>query len=75
MELTISVKEKQKADFLIKLLQELNFVEIIDFKEDDDIYPDEHKRIIQERLEKIAKGETTFKSWNDIKKKYEHKAI
>jgi putative addiction module component (TIGR02574 family) len=32
--------------------------------------PAEHKRILQERLNKIDAGKATFSSWEDIQKKY-----
>ena len=34
--------------------------------------PEEHKKILNERLERIAKEETSFKSWVNIKQKYEN---
>jgi hypothetical protein len=78
MELTINIKEAAKQAFIIKLLQEFEYVEIIDVKEDDE---DDggidvaHKELLEKRLERIAKGESTFKSWDIIKKKYEKKVI
>ena len=74
MELTINIREQAKQAFIINLLQEFEYVEIIDIQEDDDVGI-AHKELLEKRLERITKGETTFKSWEDIKKKYEKKAI
>jgi len=74
MELTINIKEQSKIAFFIKLLEEFDYVEILDVKEDETSFPTEHKNILDKRLERIEKGETTFKKWDEIKQKYE-KAI
>jgi hypothetical protein len=75
MELTINVKEETKLAFFIKLLQEFNYVEIIDMKENQNIIPNEHKVLLKKRLEKIECGESSFKSWDLIKTKYQKNAI
>lgn len=75
MELTISIKEQSKLAFFIKLLNEFDYVEILDVKEEETPFPVEHKQLIDKRLERIERGETTFKSWDEIKKKYEKRAI
>ena len=74
MQLTINITEKDKNSFFINLLQELDFIEILDIKEDITYFPKEHK-VLEERLKKIVSGETKFKSWDIIKKKYENRAI
>ncbi|HEY4785424.1 MAG TPA: addiction module protein [Bacteroidales bacterium] len=38
----------------------------------DDL-PDEHKRLLEERLESIKMGKAAFKSWDDVKRKFERK--
>ena len=35
-----------------------------------DILPEEHKNILEERINRISDGNSKFKSWDDIKKKY-----
>ncbi len=75
MELTINIKEQSKLAFLIQLLQEFEYVEIVDIKEDETVIPVEHQKLLEKRLKHIEKGETTFRSWDLIKKKYEKKAI
>jgi len=71
MELTISITEQNKLAFFIKLLQEFEYIEIIDIKEENHTVPSEHKKLIEKRIKRIERGETTFKSWNLIKKRYE----
>jgi len=75
MELTINIKEQSKLAFFIKLLQEFNYVEIIDIKENVESIPIEHKVLLKKRLDRIESGETTFKSWDLIKAKFEKRAI
>lgn len=75
MELTISIKEQTKLAFIIQLLKEFEYVEILDIKEDETAISLEHQQLLEQRLMRIEQGETTFKSWNLIKKKYEKKTI
>jgi hypothetical protein len=35
----------------------------------------EHRDLLDKRLQRIEKGETTFKNWDSIKVKYENKAV
>lgn len=75
MELTISIKEQSKiADFL-NLIKEIDYIEIVNVKEELQELPSEHKDLLDKRLQRIEKGETTFKNWDLIKKKYEDKAV
>jgi len=71
MELTINIKEQSKLAFFIKLLQEFNYVEIIDIREQKTVLPLEHTILLKKRIDRIERGETTFKSWDLIKEKYE----
>jgi len=70
MELTINIKEQSKLAFFIKLLQEFNYVEIIDIKENVATLQPEHKSLLKKRLERIESGETTFKSWDKIRSNF-----
>lgn len=64
----------------IKLLQGLSKEEKLDIVQLlwDDIanepnnveIPPEHKKIIEDRLNMVEEGNASFRSWNDIKKKY-----
>jgi hypothetical protein len=71
MELTISIKEQAKLAFIIQLLKEFEYIEILDIKEDETLIPIEHQVLLEKRLKRIEQGETSFKSWDLIKKKYE----
>jgi hypothetical protein len=75
MELTINIKEQQKISFFLKLLQEFDYIEIMDIKEDETPFSGEHKALLEERLKKIETGETSFRNWDTIKQKYEEKTI
>ena len=75
MQLTINIKEEEKSSFFINLLQELDFIEILDINEDEEFFPKEHKILLEERLEKIVSGKTKFNNWDVIKKRYENRAI
>lgn len=75
MEVTINIKEQKKTAFIINLLHEFNYIEIMDIKEDETSFPNEHKELLKSRLERIENNETTFKSWDLIKEKYEKKPI
>jgi len=75
MELTINITEQHKIAFFLKLLHEFNYIEILDIKEDDTSFPDEHKKLLEKRLKRIENNETTFKNWDLIKEKYERKSI
>ena len=33
--------------------------------------PEAHKKILDERLQKIAEGQVIYKSWSEVKKKFE----
>jgi hypothetical protein len=75
MELIINIKEEQKAGFFLKLLQEFDFIEVTEIKEDGTVFPEEHKKLLEERLKRIENDETNFRAWDDIKQKYEKKTI
>lgn len=43
----------------------------LDYPEDD--IPEEHKRILDERIREFESGEATLVDWEEIKKKMSHK--
>lgn len=72
MELTLRITDMQRLTFLIEVLQALQYVEIVSMKEDQNSeIPESHKKLLNERIERIENGQTTFRSWNEIKQKYE----
>ncbi len=75
MELTVNIKEKSKVTAFLNLIKEMDYVEIVDIKEESSDLPIEHKKLLDERLEKIEKEATSFKNWDLIKKKYDNKVV
>lgn len=75
MELTVNIKEQSKIAAFLNLIKKIDYIEIVNVKEDIGDIPVEHRDLLDKRLQRIEKGETTFKNWNLIKKKYEDKAI
>ncbi|MFV0592812.1 MAG: addiction module protein [Draconibacterium sp.] len=75
MELTVNIKEQSKIATFLNLLKEIDYIEIVSVKEGLQELPPEHKDLLDKRLQKIENGETTFKNWDLIKKKYEDKAV
>ena len=70
MQLVIRINQHKKIDFFLNLLQEFDFVEVLEVKEETSISP-QQKALLDSRLDRIERGEGTFKNWNEIKKKYE----
>ncbi len=75
MELTVIIKEQSKIAAFLNLIKEIDYIEIVNVKEELQKLPIEHKNLLNKRLQRIENGETTFKNWNLIKKKYENKAV
>lgn len=75
MELTVNIKEQGKIAEFLKLIKDLDYIEIINVKEDLQELPAAHKDLLEKRLQKIESGKTNFKNWDLIKKKYENKVV
>lgn len=75
MELTINIKEQSKIAAFLNLIKEIDYVEIINVKEESTELPYEHRVLLDKRLQRIENGETTFSNWDLIKKKYENKVL
>ncbi|OYT16929.1 MAG: hypothetical protein B7C24_05220 [Bacteroidetes bacterium 4572_77] len=75
MELTVNIKEQSKIAAFLNLIKEIDYIEIVNVREELQELPDEHKDLLDKRLQRIENGETTFKDWSLIKKKYENKAV
>ena len=75
MELTVNIKEQSKIAAFLNLIKEMDYVEIVNVKEELQVLSTEHVDLLDERLRKIDNGETSFKDWDLIKKKYENKAV
>ena len=75
MELTINIKEQSKIATFLNLIKEIDYIEIVNVKEEQQELPTEHRDLLDKRLQRIENGETDFKTWDLIKKKYENKAV
>jgi hypothetical protein len=75
MELTINIKEQSKIAAFLNLIKKMDYIEIVDVKEDFEEMPSEHRVLLDKRLQKINDGKTTFKNWDLIKTKYESNEI
>lgn len=75
MELTVSIKEQSKIAAFLNLIKKMDYIEIIDVRENSGDLPIEHRDLLDKRLEKIQKNKSTFKDWDLIKEKYEKKSI
>ena len=71
MEITINLKKRKKLEFIVELLQSFDYVEIIDLEKEETQLPKEHRDLLDERLKRIEDGKVSFKSWENIKGKYE----
>ncbi len=72
MEFTINIKHQNKIATFLNLIQDIEYIEIVDVKEEPLIeLPNEHKVLLEKRLQSIKQGKTSFKSWELVKKKYE----
>ena len=75
MELTINIKEQSKIATFLNLIKEIDYIEIVNVKEEQQELPAEHKELLDKRLQRIESGETNFENWDLIKKKYENKTV
>jgi hypothetical protein len=73
MELLINIKEQSKMAFILELLRSFDYIDIINIDEEENAISEAHKRLLDKRLKEIEEGKTTFKDWDDIRKKYEKK--
>jgi hypothetical protein len=75
MELTINIKDNKNIAAFLNLIKNIDYLEIVDVKEDSDDLPVEHRQLLNDRLQRIEEGKTKFKNWDLIKSKYERKTI
>ncbi|MBK8807874.1 MAG: addiction module protein [Bacteroidales bacterium] len=75
MELTVNIKEQSKIAAFLNLIRDMDYIEIVNVKEELHELPTEHKDLLDKRLQRIENGESTFKNWDLIKGKYEDKAL
>ena len=75
MKLTLNIKEQSKIASFLNLIKDMDYIEIINVNEDSQDTLDSHKELLDERLKQIENGETTFKKWDSVKRKYESKTL
>ncbi len=75
MEFTVNIKEQNKIAAFLNLIKAFDYVEIVDVKEQPEKLFEEHKSLLDARLEKIEKGNMAFTDWDVIKEKYERKTV
>ncbi|GEM_PF-973427 len=74
MELTVNIKEQSKIAAFLNLIKEIDYIEIVNVKEEMSELPIEHRDLLDKRLQEIENGKSSFKNWDLIKKKYEDQA-
>ena len=67
MELTINIKEINKINFIIELMQSFDYIDILN-KPNLSEFTKEQQLEIDRRLVKIENNESKFYSWNEVKK-------
>mgnify|MGYP005863475811 CR=1 FL=1 len=72
MEVTINIKEQGKLLDFLNLIKDIDYIEV---KNNPSDIPNEHKKILKKRLQKINAGEVNFNDWDEIKTNYESKAV
>ena len=75
MEITVNIKEQKKIATFLNFIKEIDYIEIVNLKEESQELPAEHRDLLDKRLQRLENGETTFKDWDLIKQKYENKAV
>ena len=75
MKITVNIKEQEKIAPFLNFIKEIDYIEIVNLKEESQELPAEHRDLLDKRLQRLENGETTFKDWDLIKQKYENKAI
>ena len=75
MKITVNIKEQEKIAPFLNFIKEIDYIEIVNLKEESQELPAEHRDLLDKRLQRLENGETTFKDWDLIKQKYENKAV
>ena len=75
MKITVNIKEQEKIAPFLNFIKEIDYIEVVNLKEESQELPAEHRDLLDKRLQRLENGETTFKDWDLIKQKYENKAV
>ena len=66
MELTINIKETNKINFILELMQSFDYIDILN-KPDSLEFTTEQQLEIDIRLNKLENNESKLYSWNEVK--------
>ena len=66
MELTIKIKEKNKIDFILELMQSFDYVDIMN-KSNLSEFTTEQQLEIDRRIKKLENNESKLYSWDKVK--------
>lgn len=61
MEITVNIKEQKKIATCLNFIKEIDYIEIVNLKEESQELPAEHLDLLDKRLQKLENGETTSK--------------
>lgn len=75
MELTINIKDQKNIAAFLNLIRKIDYIEIVDVKENNSDFSIEHEILLNERLKRIEEGKVSFENWDVVKRKYEGKAV
>lgn len=67
MELVLNITEKNKIDLFLNLIKEFSFVELVSVNDNEFNIPENHRELLDQRIQSIDSGGATFRSWDVIK--------
>ncbi len=70
MELVLNITEKNKIDLFLNLIKEFSFVELVSVNDNESNIPENHRELLDQRIQAIDAGEASFRSWDVIKNEY-----
>jgi hypothetical protein len=67
-QITLSIPD-DKVKFFMELIKSLNFIKMEEPLESD--IPEQHKIVLEERIQYTKKNLDTFLNWDEVKKEFE----
>ena len=64
MKITVNIKEQEKIATFLNFIKEIDYIEIVNLKEESQELPAEHRDLLDKRFKT---GGTTFNYWGLIK--------
>ena len=62
MKITVNIKEQEKIAPFLNFIKEIDYIEIVNLKEESQELPAEHRDLLDKRLQRFKTGGTTFKT-------------